>query len=318
MSLIHWLMTRGSKARRREEQEQARLGSNRLMYGCRLLPVAEVNIIIPPPPPPINPTPPPPILRSTTSDLTLLYTEQKKENDLWKHAFASTFHSSDAWLRLGHSDELNSWSEALGFSALKNELPEDCPQTLRYAALHLKLHTCECKSNTAYLIHKCVLHFTTSCRHRTKAGLKWSYILFLHSSCSVREQELGNMMSHLNMCTQMSSHVNTKLTPLPSPVNKNGWVCSVAGRPAALVAVRPPEWFAKWTRRGCRDCTGRTHMCTLVCRGRHNTAGVCLHAVVLKIFGSLIFYSIFVSINSLNASIACLTFWGVLIDFTDF
>lgn len=91
-----------------------------------------------------------------------------------------------------------------------------------------------------------------------------------------------------------------------------------AGRPAALAPVRPPEWFAKWTRLGCRDCTGRAHTCTLVCRGRQNTAGVCLHAVVLKIFRkSLIFYSIFISINSLNVSTACLAFWGVLIDFID-
>lgn len=43
------------RARRREEQSGARLESNRLMYECRLLPVAEVNIITlytPPSPPP--------------------------------------------------------------------------------------------------------------------------------------------------------------------------------------------------------------------------------------------------------------------------
>lgn len=39
------------RARRGEEQSGARLESNRLMYGCRLLTVAEVNIITPTPPP---------------------------------------------------------------------------------------------------------------------------------------------------------------------------------------------------------------------------------------------------------------------------
>lgn len=133
------------------------------------------------------------------------------------------------------------------------------------------------------------------------------------------EQELGNMMSHLHMCTPVSSHVNTKLTPLPCLrlIRMDAFVL-YAGQPAALALVRPPEWSAKWTRRGCRDCTGRTHMCTPVCRGRQNTAGVCLHAVVLKIFKtSRIFYSIFVFINSLNDSTACLAVWEVSTDFTD-
>lgn len=57
-------------ARRREEQSGARLESNRLMYGCRLLSVAEVNSI--------THTQPPPVPTSTTSDIQLLYGYQKR------------------------------------------------------------------------------------------------------------------------------------------------------------------------------------------------------------------------------------------------
>ena len=146
------------------------------MYGCRLLPVAEVNIITPlhhhQQTSPINPTPPPPILKSATSDLTLLYTGQKKENDLWKHACASTFHSSDARLRLALSDELNSWSEALGFGALKNDcsfpsLPSD--SNIRCTAFST---TCTWMRIQCSIFNPqmCSPFYQLCCRHHTKVG----------------------------------------------------------------------------------------------------------------------------------------------------
>lgn len=41
-----------------------------------------------------------------------------------------------------------------------------------------------------------------------------------------------------------------------------------AGRPAAPAPVRPPEWFAKWTGLGCRDCAEHARTCTPVSRTR--------------------------------------------------
>lgn len=164
-------------------------------------------------------------------------------------------------------------------------------------------NTCEWESNAAYLIHKCVPNFTSCAVDKGSLEVELHFIYALLRPGVKTEQELGNMMSHLHMCTPMSSHVNTKLTPLLSPVNKNGWVCSVCWPACCSPPVRPPEWFAKWSRRGWRDGTGP------VCRGRQNTSVVCLQAAVLKIFRkSLIFHLIFVSINYLNVSTACLAF----------
>lgn len=59
------------------------------------------------------------------------------------------------------------------------------------------------------------------------------------------QQELGNMMSHFHVCTPMSNRVNTKLTLCPPQLIRMDGFVLYAGRPAALTAVRPPEWFVK-------------------------------------------------------------------------
>lgn len=155
--------------------------------------------------------------------------------------------------------------------------------------------------------------YLTTCAVDIVQRLIWSLIVFhlcIFEAWQVKtQQELGNMVSHFHMCTPMSSRVNTKLTLCPPRLIRMDGFVLYAGRPAALTAVRPPEWFVKWTRHGCGDSHARrrTHTCTLErMGGRQHTPGECLHAVVLKAFKKSPFHSMFISINHLNISRDCL------------
>lgn len=115
--------------------------------------------------------------------------------------------------------------------------------------------------------------------------LLWSLIIFylgIFEAWQVKtQQELGNMMSHFHMCTPMSSRVNTKLTFCPPQLIRMDGFVLYAGRPAALAAVRPPEWFVKWTWHGCGDLHARrrAHTCTL----EHMGVGSTLRENVYKL-----------------------------------